>query len=211
MKVIGINGSPKHNGNTAQSYNIISEEFKKSGIEFEQIHIGHKNIHGCVACGRCAVNKNEKCSMESDIVNDTIQIMKDADGLIIASPVYFSGIAGTMKSFLDRAFYVATVNGGLFRHKVGAAFTTVRRSGGSSALDGLNHYLHYSEMLVASANYWNIIHGLKPGEINEDLEGVQILQTFARNMSWMLKMKESSKSIIEEPEYTKKIATNFIR
>lgn len=142
MKIIAINGSPKAKGNTYHSLVIMGEEFAKLGIEMEIIHVGHKAIHGCIGCGRCAELKSEQCpSFPNDIVNETVQKMKAADGIILGSPVYYSGVAGTMKCFLDRAFYVGGVNGGLFKHKIGAAISVQRRTGGSSTLDCLNHYL----------------------------------------------------------------------
>ena len=141
MKVVAINGSPRLEGNTFHALDIIKKELSKDGIELEIINIGSKNIRGCTACAMCVQNKNERCIIDSDIVNGTIQKMKDADAIILASPVYFAGIAGTMKCFLDRAFYVSSANGGLYRGKVAAAVTAVRRSGGSHTLDGLNHYI----------------------------------------------------------------------
>jgi len=116
-----------------------------------------------------------------------------------------------MKCFLDRAFYVAGSNGNLFRHKVGAAVVAVRRTGGSVTFDSLNHYLTYSEMILATSSYWNIIHGTGPGEVEDDAEGVQIMQTLGKNMAWLLKMKEATKEILEEPKKVRKVMTNFIR
>ncbi len=211
MKVVAINGSPKKEGNTAHVLKALGEHFTKNEIEFEIIHVGDKTIRGCIACGTCAKTKDEKCSLSTDIVNDSIQAMKNADGIVIGSPVYFSGIAGTMKSFLDRAFYVSGSNGGLFRHKVGAAVTAVRRSGGSSTFDSLNHYLTYSEMILATGNYWNIAHGRLPGEVLQDLEGMQTLEVLTNNFIWLLKMKNASLNTINEPERIKKVSTNFIR
>jgi multimeric flavodoxin WrbA len=211
MKVIAINGSPHKEGNTFHALNMVGDELKAAGIEFEIIHIGNKPIHGCMACNKCAVNKDEKCSQKTDIVNDCIQQMKEADGILIASPVYYSGIAGTMKCFLDRTFYVAGTNGNLFRHKVGAALVAVRRSGGSATLDSMNHYITYSEMVVATSSYWNIIHGRSAGEVEMDAEGKQIMQTLGRNMAWILKMKEATKDSIIAPEKVMKVMTNFIR
>lgn len=208
MKIVAINGSPHRNGNTAQALKLIGDMLQLDGIEFELVNIGHKNIHGCTACGYCIREQNECCVFKDD-VNEIVQKMKIADGVMISSPVYFSGVAGTMKSFLDRAFYVSSVNGNLFRHKVGAAIVAVRRSGGSATLDALNHYLNYSEMLVASSNYWNIIHGHKGGELLEDDEGLQILRVLARNIAYMLKIHAAS-SIIP-PEAELKILTNFVR
>jgi multimeric flavodoxin WrbA len=135
--------------------------------------------------------------------------MKEADGIVLGSPVYYSGIAGTMKCFLDRTFYVAGVNGNLFRHKVGASVAAVRRTGGSMTFNSLNHYLSISEMLVPSSNYWNVIHGLEPGDAAQDDEGIQIMRMLGKNMAWMLRMREASKNT--EPAESEKIFTNFIR
>ena len=116
-----------------------------------------------------------------------------------------------MKSFMDRLYYVSGANGGLFRQKVGAAVIAVRRSGGSSTFDCMNHYLNISEMIIATSNYWNVIHGREPGEALQDAEGVQCMQVLGRNMAWLLKMKEATKDSIPAPEKTQKIVTHFIR
>jgi len=121
MKVLAFNGSPRKNGNTAAALNIVMAELNKQGIETEPIHVGKERIRGCIACYGCAQKLNEKCMTDDDPVNEWIQKMKEADGILLGSPVYFSGVAGTMKSFLDRAFFVSTSNNGLFRHKVGAS------------------------------------------------------------------------------------------
>mgnify|MGYP001407168333 FL=1 len=136
---------------------------------------------------------------------------KAADGLLIGSPVYYSGIAGTLKSFLDRLFYVSGSNGNLFRHKVGAAVIAVRRTGGSSTLDALNHYFTVTEMLIPGSSYWNIIHGRTSGEVEQDSEGKQALRVLAKNMAWLLKMKEATKDIITPPLQEKKEMMSFIR
>jgi len=211
MKVIAINGSPNKEGNTFHALNMVGAELIEAGIDFEILHIGHKLIHGCTACGKCAVNRDEKCSLKTDDLNEWIQQIKNADGIILGSPVYYSGIAGTMKSFLDRLFYVSGANGNLFRHKVGAAVVAVRRSGGSSTIDGLNHYITYAEMIIATSNYWNIIHGRNAGEVKQDLEGAQIMRVLGKNMAWLLKMKEVTKDTIVAPKKEKKEVTNFIR
>ena len=211
MKVLAINGSPHSEGNTYHALNMVGRELMAAGIEFEIIQIGHKGIHGCIACNNCAKNRDEKCAIKTDELNDWIQKMKEADGIIIGSPVYYAGIPGTMKCFLDRAFYVAGSNGNLYRHKVGAAVVAVRRSGGTATLDSLNHYLTYSEMILATSSYWNVIHGTGPGEVENDAEGVQIMETLGKNMAWLLKMKEATKETIEEPKKTRKVMTNFIR
>ena len=211
MKVIAINGSPKKEGNTYHALKMVGDELLESGIEFEILHVGHKLIHGCTACGKCSVNRDEKCSLGTDGLNQWIQIVKAADGIIIGSPVYYSGIAGTMKCFLDRLFYVSGSNGNLFRHKVAAAVVAVRRTGGSATLDVLNHYLTYAEMIVATASYWNVIHGRLPNEVSQDGEGVQIMRVLGKNMAWLLKMKEATSGTIQPPIPEKKVITNFIR
>lgn len=211
MKVIAINGSPKKEGNTYHALKMVGDEFIASGIEFEILHIGHKLIHGCTACGKCAENKDEKCNLGADGLNQWIQTIKEADGIILGSPVYYSGIAGTMKSFLDRLFYVSGANGNLLRHKVAAAVVAVRRTGGSSTLDGLYHYLTYAEMIIATGNYWNVIHGRNVGEVTQDGEGVQVMRVLGKNMAWLLKMKEATSDIIQPPLPEKKVVTNFIR
>ena len=211
MKVIAINGSPNKEGNTFHALSMVGDELKKNGIEFEILHIGHKMIHGCTGCGKCSINKDEKCVIKTDEMNHWIQQIKDVDGIILGSPVYYSGIPGTMKSFLDRLFYVSGSNGSLLRHKVGAALAAVRRSGGSATFDSLNHYLTYSEMIIATSNYWNVIHGRVAGEVNKDDEGKQIMRVLAKNMSWLLKMKGATKDTIQPPEKEKKEYTHFVR
>lgn len=211
MKVVAINGSPNKTGNTYHALQKMGAIFEKQNIEFEIIHIGNKAIRGCIACGKCGKNKDEKCAIATDPLNEWIQTMKSADGIILGSPVHYSGIPGTMKSFLDRAFYVAGSNGGLFRHKVGASVVAVRRTGGSATFDSLNHYITYAEMIMASANYWNVIHGRLPGEVEQDDEGIQIMEVLANNMAWLLKMKEQTKETLPVPTPVQKVMTNFIR
>lgn len=209
MKVVAFNGSPKSEGNTYTAIKIVAEELEKEGIEVEIIHTGNKAIRGCMACNGCSRNKNEKCVIDNDEVNEWIQKMKEADGLILGSPVHYSGIAGTMKSFLDRAFYVA--GNGMLRHKVGASVVAVRRSGGVATFEQLNHYINYSEMLMPTSSYWNVIHGTAPGEAIEDKEGIQIMRVLGKNMAWLMKLVENGKGTVKEVERENKIFTNFIR
>ena len=211
MKVIAINGSPNKEGNTFHALNMVGNELRAQGIEFDILHIGHKMIHGCTGCGTCAMNRDEKCTIKTDDLNQWIQQIKTADGIILGSPVYYSGVAGTMKSFLDRLFFVSGTNGNFFRHKVAAAVTAVRRTGGSATLDCLYHYLSYSEMILATSNYWNVIHGAAPGEVGQDLEGKQIMRVLGKNMAWLLKMKEAAAGTIEPPKRERKEYMNFIR
>jgi multimeric flavodoxin WrbA len=211
LKVIGFNGSSRKKGNTACSLSAVFAELEKVGIETEMILVGKEKIQGCIACHGCVKKQNEACSIEDDPVNTWIQKIKEADGILLGSPVHFSGVAGTMKAFLDRAFFVSSVNGGLFRHKVGAAVAAVRRSGGISTVETLNHYINYSEMIMPSSNYWNVAHGLTPGEMEQDGEGKQIMEVLGRNMAWIMKLIEHGKEQIPAPEPVAKTMTNFIR
>lgn len=211
MKVVAFNGSPNKEGNTYTALKIVTDELEKEGIETEIIHVGNKAVRGCIACGHCAKNKNEKCVLPGDDVNEWIQKMKEADGIILGSPVHYASIGATMKSFLDRAFYVAGSNNSMLRHKVGASVVAVRRSGGVTTFDQLNNYLLYSEMLIPTSNYWNVIHGTKPKEALQDEEGVQIMRVLGKNMAWLMKLVENGKGIVNEPEKEKKTYMNFIR
>lgn len=211
MKVLAFNGSPNKEGNTYHGIKIVAEELEKEGIETEIIHVGNKVIRGCIACNKCSENKNEKCIISTDSVNDWIQKMKEANGIILGSPVYYSGIAGAMKAFLDRAFYVIGSNDNMLRHKVGAAVVAVRRAGGIPTFDQLNHYINYSEMLIATSNYWNVINGTTPGEALQDEEGVQIMRVLGKNMAWIMKLIENGEGKVKEPVREEKIFTNFIR
>ncbi len=210
MKVVAFNGSPKKEGNTYHAIKLVADELEKEGIAVEIIHVGNKVIRGCMACNQCARNRDERCIYD-DEVNGWLQKMKEADGVVLGSPVHFSSIAGTMKSFIDRAFYVAGVNNGMLRHKVGASVVAVRRSGGVPTYNQLNNYINYSEMLMPSTNYWNVIHGARPGEALQDEEGVQIMRVLGKNMAWMLKLVENGADSVEAPESERKAYTNFIR
>ncbi|MBU5612138.1 flavodoxin family protein [Geomonas azotofigens] len=210
MKVVAFNGSPNKEGNTYHAIKLVAAELEKEGVEVEIVHVGNKAIRGCIACYQCVKNQDEQCAIK-DEVNEWVQKMKGADAIILGSPVHYSGVGGTMKSFLDRAFFVAGVNGGLLRHKVGAAVVAVRRSGGVTTFDELNHFLNYSEMLLPTSNYWNVIHGRVPGEALQDEEGVQIMRVLGKNMVWLMRLLENGKGVVPEPEREAKVMTNFIR
>ncbi len=211
MKILAINGSPHKEGNTFHAIKLVTDELENEGIETEIVQVGNKIIRGCAACYRCTKNRDEKCVLPDDNVNEWIQKMKNADGIIIGSPVHYAAISATLKSFLDRAFYVSGGNSGMFRHKVGAGLVAVRRSGGMPAFNELNNYLNYSEMVIATSNYWNVIHGATPGQVLQDAEGVQIMKTLGRNMAWIMKVIENSKEGIKTPERERKVHTNFVR
>lgn len=211
MKVVAFNGSPNQEGNTYHGLNMVAEELRAEGIEVEIVHVGNKALRGCLACGGCARNQNEKCVIPNDEVNEWIQKMKEADGILLGSPVHFSSIGATMKAFLDRAFYVTSVNQSMLRHKVGAAIVAVRRSGGVTTVDQLNHFINYAEMLMPASSYWNVIHGRTAGEVYQDDEGKQIMRVLGKNMAWLMKLVAFGKDEIKEPEREDKIITNFVR
>ncbi|MCL1791371.1 MAG: flavodoxin family protein [Peptococcaceae bacterium] len=209
MKVIGFNGSARPQGNTYTLLEQVAEPLREKGIDVEIVHVGNA-VMGCKACGICGKTKNEQCSID-DSLNGWIQSAKKADGILLGSPVYFSGIAGGMKAFLDRMFYVSGSNGNLFRHKVGASVVAVRRSGGVTTFDQLNHYLLYSEMLIPGSNYWNVGHGAARGEVAQDLEGGQIMKVLGENMAWLLQVVAAGKESVVMPEQRQKMYMNFIR
>jgi multimeric flavodoxin WrbA len=208
MKVVAFNGSQHAKGNTWFAIRMVLDELESCGIETEIVHVGVKPVRGCMACFKCAKNRDEKCVLDDD-VNEWLQKIKAADGIILGSPVHYSGIQGTMKSFLDRAFFVAGFNRQMFRHKVGASVAAVRRSGGLPTINQLNHYLSYSEMFVATSNYWPVIHGSSAGDVEQDAEGKQIMRVLGKNMAWLIQTINASNVPVPEPE--KKIITNFIR
>ncbi|MDR2893896.1 MAG: flavodoxin family protein [Alistipes sp.] len=229
MKVIGINGSPRANGNTALALGEMAREFAAINaanptdepIEMEILHIGSRLIRGCMACGACGRNKDERCAAgvsgasggaSGDPVNEAIQKMKAADAIVLGSPVHYAGIGGTMKSFCDRVFYTVASNGGLFAGKVGASVVAVRRTGGSAAWQGLNYYLAISQMAIAGSSYWSVVHGAAPGEAAEDLEGLQTVRNAAKNIAWMLRARAAAdNAAVPRPEYDRGARTNFIR
>ena len=210
MKVLAFNGSPNKEGNTFQALKMVTAELEAAGIATEIIQVGDKVIRGCIACNKCVKNRNEQCVLPGDEVNVWIQQMKGADGIILGSPVHFAAMGGTMKSFLDRAFYVTSVNNSMLRHKVGAAVVAVRRSGGLTAFDQLNNFLCYAEMLLPTSNYWNVIHGARPGEVTQDAEGEQIMRVLGKNMAWLLKLVENGAGKVAPPEREAKTYLNFI-
>lgn len=210
MKVIGINGSPRAEGNTALALGEMAREFAAAGIEMEILHIGNRMVRGCQACGACSRNKDERCIIANDPVNEAIQKMKEADAIVLGSPVHYAGIGGAMKCFCDRVFYVAQSNGGLFAGKSGASVVAVRRTGGSAAWQGLNFYLSISNMILAGSSYWSIVHGAMPGEAQADVEGLQTVRNAAKNIAWLLSQRAAANGVAA-PKYDHGARTNFIR
>lgn len=205
MKVLLINGSPRKEGNTSIALKEVADELNKEGIETETIQIGMQVIRGCLACGYC--HKNGKCVID-DIVNKISEKFKEADGLVIASPVYYANANGTLISFLDRLFYSSPFDKTM---KVGASIAVCRRGGASATFDELNKFFTISNMPVVSSQYWNSLHGREVGEAKEDLERLQTMRTLARNMAFLIKAINDAKDKYGLPEKEKHVMTNFIR
>ena len=186
MNVVAFNGSARKDGNTAILVNTVFKELKKAGIETEMVQLAGKKIHGCLACQKCYKNKNKQCVVVNDIANDCIEMMIEADGIILASPTYFSDVSTEMKALIDRAGYVARANDHMFRRKVGAAVVAARRAGAIHAFDTLNHFFLISQMVVPGSSYWNIGFGLAPGDVKSDKEGLATMKTLGMNMAWLM-------------------------
>ena len=206
MKVILLNGSPKSNGNTFIALNEVSESLNAEGIDTEIVHVGSKPIRGCLACGQC--NNLKEC-VTRDLVNDVLAKFKDADGLIVGSPVYYASPAGTLISFLDRLFFSAKFDKTM---KVGASVAVARRGGTTATFDVLNKYFTISNMPIVSSNYWNNVHGAAPGEAKEDAEGLQTMRRLGKNMAFLIKAIRLAKESIPLPTLDEqRQITNFIR
>lgn len=205
MKVILINGSPNAKGCTYTALEEVSKTFKSEGIETEIIHVGHKDIRGCIGCRQCKTKG--KCVF-NDIVNDIAPKFKECDGIVIGSPVYFASANGTLVSFIDRLFYSMTADKTM---KVGAAVVSCRRGGNSATFDELNKYFTISQMPIASSQYWNMVHGNSPEEVQQDLEGLQTMRTLGKNMAFLIKSIQLGKKEFGLPEKEEHKFTNFIR
>lgn len=206
MKVLLINGSPKPAGNTAFALAQIAEVFAAEGVETETIQVGSSLIRGCIGCGSCY--KTQKCVFD-DQVNEVARKFHETDGIVVGSPVYYASPNGTLLSFLDRLFYsTGHIDKSM---KVGAAIVCARRGGCSAAFDVLNKYFTISNMPVASSSYWNMIHGGKPGEAQQDAEGIRTMRNLAKNMAFLMRSIAMGKESIGLPEAEKKVFTNFIR
>jgi multimeric flavodoxin WrbA len=187
MKVVAFNGSPNQDGNTKILIEHALAELKKEGIDTEIVQIGGKKIHPCIACWKCMEKKDRKCVQANDVVNECIEKIVDADAIIIATPTYFSGVTPEIKAFMDRAFFVAMANGGLYKRKLGAGVAAERRAGAVCALDTINHYFGISGMFTAGSRYWNLGIGMRPGDVEKDDEGVDTMRQLGENIAWFLK------------------------
>lgn len=205
MNVLLINGSPNAHGCTFTALNEIAGELKKNDVEFTHLHIGNQAIRPCIACGKC--KDSGYCIFKEDKVNEAIDLLKAADGVIVGSPVYYAGPNGSLCAFLDRLFFLKSEK---YKFKPAASIVSCRRGGASASFDRLNKYFTISSMPIVSSQYWNAVHGTKPEEVRQDLEGLQIMRTLGVNMAWLLKCIELSKKELPYPIHEKRIGTNFI-
>jgi multimeric flavodoxin WrbA len=187
MKVLAINGSARKDGNTAILINKALAALEAEGIETELIQLSGQSIRGCTACGKCIENKDKKCVVDNDVLNECLGKMLEADGIILGSPTYFADLTTELKAVIDRAGFVARANGNLLKHKVGAAIVAVRRAGAIHAFDSINHFFLISEMIVPGSSYWNIGFGRKKGDAENDEEGLETMRQLGQNMAWLLK------------------------
>ena len=204
MKVLLINGSPNIDGCTARALKEVEVTLNKEGIETETIHVGNKDIRGCIACGKCYTSG--ECVFD-DLVNASAKKFAEADGLVVGSPVYYASANGTLISFLDRLFYSSRFDKTM---KVGVAVVSARRGGNTATFDELNKYFTISNMPIASSQYWNQVHGFTKEDVEKDLEGLQIMRTLGKNMAFLIKSIHLGKEAYGLPEKEKRVSTSFI-
>ena len=200
-----INGSPHPNGNTAVALREMEKVFAEEGIAVDTIRIGSDAIRGCIACGSCA--KTGKCVFD-DAVNVAAEKFREADGLVVASPVYYASPNGTVETFMDRLFQSTPFDKTM---KVGASVAVCRRGGASATFDALNKYFTISNMPIASSQYWNSVHGRAPGEAEQDEEGLQTMRVLARNMAFLMKSIALGREAYSLPAKEERRFTHFIR
>lgn len=187
MKVVAFNGSPRVQGNTAQSIRIVFDELEKAGIETELVQLGGQKVYGCLACGKCWESQDNRCIRKDDAMNTFIQKIGEADGIIIGSPTYFSNVSTEVKALIDRCGFVNKANGGnLLRGKVGASVVAVRRAGSTFTYSAINFFFGIAEMIIATSSYWNMTLSLEPGDVQKDEEGIETFRTLGRNMAQLL-------------------------
>lgn len=207
MKVIILNGSPKAEGNTATALHEVERVLNEQGIETEWIHVGHRQIHGCIACNKCWETNN--CCF-GDVVNEISEKMDSADGLVVGSPVYFASPSGTLLSLLDRLFYSSLHKD--WTMKVGATVAIARRGGATATMDVLNKYFLKTNMPVVPSQYWSIAHGTTPGEVVQDKEGMQTMRQLALNMAFMIKSFRLGMEQLGSPKIMEELVeTHYIR
>lgn len=205
MKVLLVNGSPRNESCVHTALSEVASALEKEGVSSEIFWIGNQPVQGCTACFKCHAHGSPGCVFKDKLYNDFVEKIKECDGIIIGSPVYYAGPAGSLCAILDRVFFSA---GPYLRHKPAACVVNARRGGCSSAFDRLNKYFTLMQMPVVSSTYWNATHGISPDEVKRDLEGMQVMRNLAKGMAHMLKNMQTAN--IPLPEQEKKISTNFI-
>ena len=205
MKVLLVNGSPRGNGDTAAALQEMQKVFEEEGVECKVLHVGNKDVRGCLACNRCG--QTGQCVID-DIVNETRKDFEECDGMVVGAPVYYASANATLVAYLTRLFYSSKFDK---RMKVGASVTVARRGGCAAAFDELNKFFTLSNMPIATSQYWNNIYGWTPGEGQVDEEGRQIMRVLARNMVFLMKSIALGKSGIGLPETEERVWTNFTR
>ena len=191
MKVVAFNGSARKGGNTARLIGVVLEELESRGIATELVELSGKNIAGCIACYKCFKDKNGRCAVDDGIVNECIDKMLEADGIILGSPTYFANISANMKALIERCGMVSRANGDMFRRKVGAGVVAVRRAGAYHVFNSLNSFFLIGQMIVVGSSYWNIGIGRDPGEVMKDEEGIKTMKDLGQNMAWALEKLHS--------------------
>jgi multimeric flavodoxin WrbA len=193
MQVVAFNGSPRKDGNTTALLHHALRALEAEGIETELIQLAGSKLQGCRACRACFRKQDQRCIIEDDMLNDCVQSMIAADGILLGSPTYFADLTAEMKALIDRAGFVGFANGRLWRRKVGAAVVAVRRAGSIHVFDSINHFFLINEMIVPGSTYWNVGIGREKGEVEEDEEGVRTMENLGRNMAWLLhRLKEGA-------------------
>ncbi len=187
MKVVAFNGSPRKQGNTRIIIDTVLTELEKQDIETEVVQLGGLEIRGCLACNKCFKNKDQRCSNNEDILNECIEKIMAADGILLGSPTYFADVSTEMKALIDRVGYVARVNGNMLKRKVGAGIVAQRRGGATHVFDTMNHLFTISEMIIPGSDYWNFAVGWKEGDVKDDKEGMNTMRILGENMGWLLK------------------------
>lgn len=187
ITVVGINGSARKDGNTAIAIRRVFDVLEQHGIETELIQLAGKPVAGCAACRKCFDNVDGMCAVKKDKANECIAKMAAADGIILGSPVYFTDVTASMKALIERAGYVSKANGDMFKHKIGAAVTAVRRGGAIHAYDTINHLFQWSQMFIVGSTYWNMVYGREIGEVENDAEGMANMENLGENMAYLLK------------------------
>jgi multimeric flavodoxin WrbA len=187
MKVIAFNGSARKEGNTAYLLKTVLDEIQKEGIDTEIYNLAGKPIQGCIACYKCFSNKDKRCAVDKDIINECISKMLSSEGILLGSPTYFSNVSASMKALIERCGMVARANEDMFRRKVGASVVAVRRAGSAHVFSSLNYFFLIGQMLIPGSSYWNIGIGREPGEVQNDNEGIQTMKTLGQNMAWLMK------------------------